>query len=361
MQSPRHNVILTDSVARSRDVAALLGRVGRCQIVTTDAAGSGISPSASAVVVDVDLCEADTVRKVRSRLAAKGVRNIPRLFVIDGESHRDMTQARALNASGFIARPVKPDKMVALIGQLAEERFAVEAGGLEKPMQDGVLAASNSLKRLLDAARSGQPVLDPQLEESEDNIMAALAAGGLDRWIDAVRLHHSFTYRHCLLVAGVASAFSQQLGMRRSDERRLVRAALLHDIGKAFIPVEILDKPSQLTTAEMQVMRTHPVEGFRLLKQQGGVSSEVLDVVLHHHELLDGTGYPDGLKGRQINDVVHLITISDIYSALIEPRVYKPALPAERAFAIMTDMAGKLDPALLNSFRSVALGLEHKA
>lgn len=356
----RHNVMLTDSVERSHEVAALLGRVGPCRVVTTEGNGS-ISPTASTLVIDVDLSAAETVRKVRTRLAIRGLEAIPRLFVVDGDSHRDLTQARALSASGFLPRPVRPERMAALMRQLAEDRFATETGALEAPVQEGVVAASESLRRLFDAARTGQSVIDPRIEESEDSIMVALSAGGLDRWVDAVRLHHSFTYRHCLLVAGVAAAFAQHLGMRRSDERRLVRAALLHDIGKAFIPLDILDKPSQLTPAETKVMQTHPAEGHRLLMAQGGVSREVLDVVLHHHEFLDGSGYPDGLKGAEIADVVQLITISDIFSALIEPRVYKPALPVERAFAIMLDMGGKLDPALLDSFRPVALGVDHKA
>ena len=111
-----------------------------------------------------------------------------------------------------------------------------------------------------------------------------------------VGCHHTDSYRHCLFVTGFAVAFAQHLGMREDDQRRLARAALLHDVGKAFVPVAILDKPGKLTDEEMNVMRKHPRLGYDALAAQGGFPPEMLDVVLHHHEFLDGTGYPNGLQ-----------------------------------------------------------------
>ena len=111
--------------------------------------------------------------------------------------------------------------------------------------------------------------------------------------------------------------------MREDDQRRLARAALLHDVGKAFIPVAILDKPDALTQEETDEMREHPRRGYEALAAQGGFPPEMLDVVLHHHEFLDGTGYPDGLSGKQISDIVRLTTIVDIYAALVENRAYR--------------------------------------
>jgi HD-GYP domain-containing protein (c-di-GMP phosphodiesterase class II) len=132
----------------------------------------------------------------------------------------------------------------------------------------------------------------------------------------------------------------------------------VHDIGKAFISLDILDKPGKLTIEEMGAIKEHPVLGHQSLVAQGGFPDEVLDCVLHHHELLDGSGYPHGLKEEQISDLVRIITIADIFSALIERRSYKPPLPAERALEIMQNMSGKLDPDLLREFRAVALEAE---
>jgi HD-GYP domain-containing protein (c-di-GMP phosphodiesterase class II) len=144
--------------------------------------------------------------------------------------------------------------------------------------------------------------------------------------------------------------------MREDDQRRLTRAALLHDVGKAFIPVAILDKPGALTPEEMSEMREHPRRGHDVLAAQGGFPPEMLDVVLHHHELLDGTGYPDGLHGDQISDIVRLTTIVDIHAALVEKRAYRLPFTHAKAFAIMEQMGDKLDRHLLQAFRPVVLG-----
>jgi HD-GYP domain-containing protein (c-di-GMP phosphodiesterase class II) len=142
--------------------------------------------------------------------------------------------------------------------------------------------------------------------------------------------------------------------MRQDDQRRLARAALLHDVGKAFIPVAILDKPGELTEEETNEIRQHPRRGFDALAAQGSFPPEMLDVVLHHHEFLDGTGYPHGLSGNRISDIVRVITIVDIYAALVEKRAYRLEYTHARAFSMMEDMVGQLDQHLLQAFRAVA-------
>ena len=151
-------------------------------------------------------------------------------------------------------------------------------------------------------------------------------------WLTTVGCHHNETYRHCLFVTGFAVSFAQHLGMREDDQRRLARAALLHDVGKAFIPVAILDKPGELTEEETAEVREHPRRGYDALAAQGGFPPEMLDVVLHHHEFLDGTGYPNGLSGSQISDIVRLTTIVDIYAALVEKRAYRLQFTHVKAF-----------------------------
>jgi putative nucleotidyltransferase with HDIG domain len=174
--------------------------------------------------------------------------------------------------------------------------------------------------------------------------------------LTTVGCHHAGSYRHCLFVTGFAVAYAQHLGMREDDQRRLARAALLHDVGKAFIPVAILDKPGPLTLEEMEEMRQHPRRGFDALTAQGGFPPEMLDVVLHHHEFLDGTGYPDGLNGKEISDIVRLTTIVDIYAALVEKRAYRLQFTHAKAFGMMEEMGDKIDQHLLHAFRPVAFG-----
>ena len=155
---------------------------------------------------------------------------------------------------------------------------------------------------------------------------------------------------------GFAVAFAQHLGMREDDQRRLVRAALLHDVGKAFVPSALLDKPGKLTDEEMAEVRQHPRRGYDALAAQGGFPPEMLDVILHHHEFLDGSGYPNGLSSNQISDIVRLTTIVDIYAALVEKRAYRMPFTHSRAFTMMEGMGGKLDQQLLQGSRRGAGG-----
>ena len=132
---------------------------------------------------------------------------------------------------------------------------------------------------------------------------------------------------------------------------------MLHDIGKARIPISILEKPGPLDKDEMAVVRKHPEYGLDALKSVPGIDKDMLDMVLHHHEHLDGMGYPHGLQASEISDLVRIMTISDIFGALIERRSYKEPLSGKVAYQILLDMGPKLDKDLVREFR-FASGLE---
>lgn len=132
-----------------------------------------------------------------------------------------------------------------------------------------------------------------------------------------------------------------------------MRAGLLHDIGSARIPRAIFDKPGALTAAEMALVRTHAATGYEILLESGIRFSAVLAVTRHHHEMLDGSGYPDRLAGGAIRELVRLTTVCDIYAALTEGRPYRAETTRADALAIMRDMTpARLDPVLVRAFET---------
>ena len=205
--------------------------------------------------------------------------------------------------------------------------------------------------------RSGRRVDVADAKQAAAAIADAIAEQGLSNWVETVRLHHEGTYQHCLLVTGVAAQFALKIGLPAADVERLSFAAMLHDIGKAKIPLSILDKPGKLTSEERTVIETHPAAGYDALVGSAGVTDETLDAVRHHHEYLDGSGYPDALGAESISDVVRILTISDVFGALIEDRRYKPPMPRPKAYDILCEMRGKLEAPLVGAFREVALVL----
>ena len=157
------------------------------------------------------------------------------------------------------------------------------------------------------------------------------------------------------MVTGIAVDFGLRLGAGKPDIERLYSAAIFHDIGKAKIPLAVLDKPGRLDVQERALIETHPAAGYEVLEGHPGISPEILDAVRHHHEYLDGSGYPDALCGASISDIVRILTISDIFAALIERRQYKPTMPRDQAYEILQSMEGKLERPLVTAFKDVAL------
>jgi putative nucleotidyltransferase with HDIG domain len=271
---------------------------------------------------------------VRSRLQTDAYRGMPRLFVLAEALHHASMQAWALGATDTISRPFDAKSLLRRIHAAFPDSAGYDATHGGKVLNRGVAAAHAVIVKMFEDLPSGVPLRLEDIVQAENKVLKAIKHSSLREWLTAVGCHHTDTYRHCLFVTGFAVAFAQHLGMREEDQRRLTRAALLHDVGKAFIPVTILDKPGKLTDEEMEVMREHPRRGYEALAGQGGFPPEMLDVVLHHHELLDGSGYPHNLAGDQISDIVRLTTIADIYSALIEERAYRLPFTHTRAFSI---------------------------
>ena len=208
---------------------------------------------------------------------------------------------------------------------------------------------------MFNAVSLGEAIDVGNAKAAGSKIADRISEHGLTDWMTTVRRHHEGTYQHCLLVTGIAIDFGLSLGVGRADLERLYSAAMFHDIGKASIPLEILDKPGRLDANERSLIETHPVAGYDVLKGHQGISAEILDAVRHHHEYLDGSGYPDALCAESISDVVRILTISDIFAALIEHRAYRPTMAREDAYDILCGMNGKLEKALVASFRNVAL------
>lgn len=159
-----------------------------------------------------------------------------------------------------------------------------------------------------------------------------------------------YTYFHSVAVCTLMLNMALHLGLDEDEARDFGLAGLLHDIGKMGVPEEILGKPGRLTDEEMAVMRTHPGLGYQLLSDVAEMPAVVLDAVYGHHEKIDGTGYPVGLKGAEITLAARLGAICDIYDALTSCRPYKKPYNPTDALAMMWSWQGHLDRKLLFSF-----------
>jgi putative nucleotidyltransferase with HDIG domain len=160
----------------------------------------------------------------------------------------------------------------------------------------------------------------PLVEEIAGSVMRNPGALiGLARLKEA----DDYTYMHSVAVCALMIALARQLGLADEQVREAGLAGLLHDVGKMAIPLKILNKPGRLSAEEFTEVQGHPSAGHRMLLAADSVSAIALDVCLHHHEKIDGSGYPDGLKGDQISPFSRMAAICDVYDAITSDRPYK--------------------------------------
>ena len=218
---------------------------------------------------------------------------------------------------------------------------AIEAGAddfLTKPINmQQLFARVRSLVRL--------KVFTDELEHTE-SVLFSLAK--------SIEARDRYTRGHCDRLSSYSVALAERVNLPEDHRVALRRAGIVHDIGKVVIPDEILLKTGPLSALEWQLMRCHPVIGADICSPLKTFRL-VLPIIRHHHEKLDGSGYPDGLKGDQIPITARILTIVDVFDALTTQRPYKQAITVDKALEIMRDEArrGFLDRPLLEEFEAM--------
>ncbi len=218
--------------------------------------------------------------------------------------------------------------------------------------------AKSVMTELYDQARLGKIVEADTLVPLVDDIAGSLARNrSALTSILRLKSKDEYTYVHSVAVSALMINLGREIGgFDVGALRNMGVAGLLHDIGKMSMPEAVLGKPGDLTNEEFSIMKTHPERGHALLRRSREVPDMALDVCLHHHERVNGTGYPQRLKGNQITLFSRMGAICDVYDALTSNRPYKTAWEANRALKTMFSWRGHFDTDILTAFiRSVGI------
>lgn len=167
----------------------------------------------------------------------------------------------------------------------------------------------------------------------------------------------NYTYSHCVNVAVISIIIGISLNLTKNKLTNLCIGALIHDIGKAFIPHDILQKPGKLTKDEFEIIKKHPKLGYDFLNQiYSSVNTQIKAIILQHHERFDGYGYPLGLSGTEISYLSRIVSIADVYDALTSDRPYKRSLsPSDALEYIMSNAGTSFDFDIVNVFCKIII------
>ncbi|MCJ2094001.1 HD domain-containing protein [Methylobacterium sp. J-072] len=335
-------LLITDDIHRGRRLSREFGTCRPCHVLDLyDDVLPALDPAL--IVSDVEALTSEAIVRLRRTLAQLRGEDVPYLFLVHGNTARSEAQARVLGATTTAG----VQQMLGAVERLQGTSIPVLAR----------TRAAEARQFFQHALFSGQPITPAVADVGTELVVRAVSDTGIHDWVRAVQQFDDATHQHCLLVAALAAVFSGTLGLRPADRHRLTRAALLHDVGKIHVPIEILNKPGRLTHSETAIMRTHAERGHAMLVG-AGFDDGLLAAVRSHHEMIDGSGYPDGLRGWEVSDFVRLMTICDVYGALIERRPYRAPMHGAKAYTVLEEMAGRLDAVLVRAFQPIAAAFD---
>ena len=211
--------------------------------------------------------------------------------------------------------------------------------------------SARAVRRLLADARLGNAIETEECICLVNDVIESIKRHP-DAFLSLARLKTAdeYTYMHSVAVCALMVALGRQLGLNDTQCQEAGMAGMLHDLGKAAMPQDILNKPGKLTPAEFDVIKQHPVRGHEILLTSAHVSDGVMDVCRHHHERFDGTGYPDSLQGERISLLARMAAVCDVYDAVTSNRPYKGAWDPAHALSQMATWHGHFDTSVFQSF-----------
>ena len=216
-----------------------------------------------------------------------------------------------------------------------------------------VSQARGQMKSMFEDARLGKAVDAEHCLPLVDDITQSVSRNpGAIVSLARLKTSDDYTYMHSVAVCALMVSLSRQLGLNEADTREAGMAGLVHDLGKAMMPLEVLNKPGKLTDAEFTIMRSHPQAGYEMLQEAKGVGEVPMDVCLHHHEKVNGKGYPHGLAGDAISIFSRMGAVCDVYDAITSNRPYKAGWDPSESVQKMAKWAkeGHFDERVFQAF-----------
>lgn len=291
---------------------------------------------------DIDLIISDylmpNMNGIEFLLEVKKIKEDVTMILLTGYADKENV-IKAVNQVGvyyYIEKPWDNDNLIKVVYNGLEKASLIKQ--LKKKIGE-LESSKNEINKLYNILQKDYKVQ----VESIENVMVSLAY--------IIEAKDKYTVGHTQRVSEYAVKLAEKIGLERDRIEKLRMAGLIHDIGKIGVPEIILNKPGKLTECEFELVKNHTVIGGNICRPLVNFS-DLYDMIRHHHEKLNGSGYPDGLKGEEISIEARILSVADVFDALYSDRPYRSKLPLDKVIDILKEEADKenLDHELVNTF-----------
>jgi putative nucleotidyltransferase with HDIG domain len=280
--------------------------------------------------------------------------DIPILLNVTAKGTLLLDEGKKVGASSYIVKPYRRSVLISTIQTLLNNSAEKEWETLPEVPKVALKKSVEIFGYIADSLGNGTAMDYDLVKESCNPLVMAVQNNDVVDMLQGVKKHDDYTYAHSLRVSTLLCLFGNYSRFSTDEQILLASGGLLHDVGKMTIPHEILNKPGRLSPEEFEIMKSHVPETMKYLNASGDVNKAIRIIAEQHHEKLNGTGYPNGLKAAELNELARMAAIVDVFSALTDRRVYKPSMEPDAAFKIMREeMQGHLDPVYINIFKKV--------
>lgn len=296
----------------------------------------------------------NSINFIKAVRAERALTDVPVLHIIGSEDFKLIADAKAAGANGYIVKPYRRSALIRAISSYLNAGIEHEWEALPEIQREALKGSVGIFNNIADVLTTGETIQFGTVKDSVQPLVTAIENNDFKSILDGVRNHDDYTYAHSMRVATLLSLLGHAAGFKNDEQLLLASGGLLHDVGKMMIPHHILNKPGKLDAAEFDIMKSHVPETIKYLKTAGDIPAAVFIIAEQHHEKINGMGYPNGLKGSELNELARMAAIVDVFSALTDRRVYKAAMESSKAMTIMTEeMTDHLDQRFVKMFRTI--------
>lgn len=309
----------------------------------------------AAILISPEVTPGGSVEFIRVIRQHERLSKTPIVFIAESEIDPNAAKARQAGANAVIIKPYTRSVLILTLSNQLSDNVEKQWKSLPEQPRQALENTVDTFRSISDVLITGEAIAFEDVKANCQSLVDVVESNNFKDILDGVRNHDDYTYAHSMRVATLLTLLGHAAGFKNSDQLIMSSGGLLHDVGKMMIPHNILNKPGKLTDEEFEIIKTHVPETMTYLKKSGNIPKGVMIIAEQHHEKLDGTGYPHGLKGKELNELARMAAIVDVFSALTDRRVYKEPMEASKAMTIITEeMSGNhLDPHFVKMFRTV--------